>query len=147
MKKTFAVIALLAVFAAIQVVAPVFAADFIGAKKCKMCHKEQFAKWEGSSHAKAHKVLPEESAKDKACLKCHSVGKDDGVGCEACHGAGSEYKAMKVMKDPEAAKAAGLADAKAACAKCHAGKRPDGHAESKGVTYDSHFKKIAHPKK
>lgn len=146
MKKTFAIIALLAVFAAIQVAAPVFAADFIGAKKCKMCHKDQFAKWDGGPHAKAKAKLPKEKAEDKACLKCHSVGKDDGVGCEACHGAGSEYKAMKVMKDPEAAKKAGLKEGKDACKKCHAGERPEGHAAAKGITFDKDFKKIAHPK-
>jgi hypothetical protein len=40
--------------------------------------------------------------------------------CEACHGPGSEYKAIAIMKDPAKALAAGLVmPAKAFCATCH----------------------------
>ena len=70
----------------------------IGADKCKMCHKLQFDSWTASAHAKA--APP--------------------VDCETCHGPGSDYKAMSVMKNLEAAKKAGLVvPTKTDCAKCH----------------------------
>lgn len=136
-------------------------AKYIGAGKCKMCHKSekrgnQFGKWEAGPHAKGLTVLctdeakavarkagvegnPQESAK---CLVCHvtafdapdsvkeaSFKQEEGVGCEACHGPGSLYKSMKVMK----ALTAGTQDAKAVayvrgdketCLKCHNKKSP-----------------------
>ena len=73
----------------------------VGAEKCKMCHKVQYESWAASKHA------------TKA---------DPKVDCETCHGAGSDYKTMSVMKDPEKAKAAGLIAKpdKATCMeKCH----------------------------
>lgn len=43
-----------------------------------------------------------------------------GVQCEACHGSGSEYKSMKIMKDHEASLAAGLiVPDEATCKSCH----------------------------
>ena len=70
----------------------------IGPEKCKMCHKVQFDSWTAHKHAKATPVLD----------------------CEGCHGAGSDYKAMSVMKDKAAAKTAGLImPTKADCANCH----------------------------
>jgi RecJ-like exonuclease len=68
----------------------------IGADKCKMCHKVQYESWQTSKHA----------AK--------------GLDCEGCHGAGSDYKTMSVMKNLEAAKKAGLiVPTMADCGKCH----------------------------
>ncbi len=74
---------------------PVFAAapahEFIGAKKCSLCHKkpeegEQFRIWQESMHAKAFETLGTPAAKEAAaklgisdpqtsgkCLKCHST--------------------------------------------------------------------------
>jgi hypothetical protein len=100
-------------------------AEFIGAGKCKMCHKEQYASWAETGHAKAFdRLKPEEQGKAE-CLKCHATGESaelPGVQCESCHGAGSGYKSMKVMKDPEASKAAGLLMAgEAECRACHEG--------------------------
>lgn len=70
----------------------------IGAEKCKTCHKVQFASWAAGPHAKRTPPLD----------------------CEHCHGPGSEYKALAVMKDPEKAKAAGLVMPTATfCARCH----------------------------
>lgn len=70
----------------------------VGATSCRMCHKVQFASWSESTHAKRTPPLD----------------------CESCHGPGSEYKAIAVMKDPARAKAAGLVQPGAAfCATCH----------------------------
>ena len=99
--------------------------------------------------------------KDGKCLKCHvtaygadasliaqpKAGKkgfqmEDGVQCEACHGPGSLYKKRSVMKDREAALAAGLLipDEKT-CTGCHNDESPT-FTEFK---FEEMFKKIAHP--
>jgi hypothetical protein len=86
----------------------------IGPEKCKMCHKVQFDSWSASKHAKATPVLD----------------------CEGCHGAGSDYKGMAVMKDKAASKKAGLLEpTKADCAKCH------GKGKVPAMT-DENFKKV-----
>ncbi|MBI5440774.1 MAG: hypothetical protein HY900_06135 [Deltaproteobacteria bacterium] len=73
----------------------------VGTEKCKICHKVQFASWAASAHAKRTPPLD----------------------CESCHGAGSEYKTLSVMKDSVKAKAAGLVQPDAAfCGRCHKGK-------------------------
>lgn len=70
----------------------------IGAAKCGMCHKLQYASWSETAHAKRKPPLA----------------------CESCHGAGSEYKSLAVMKDAEKAKAAGLVLPTATfCVTCH----------------------------
>jgi hypothetical protein len=101
MKRLFA---LLAVAAAIGFVSsPLRAADHaaVGSDKCaKMCHKVQYESWAASKHGTA---TPKTE-------------------CETCHGNGADYMKMSVMKDPAAAKAAGLIAKpdKASCtAKCH----------------------------
>src|SRR5690606_32292098 len=87
----------------------------------------QIAKWSGIT------TEPQESA---VCLGCHATGapaepweKDpgfvlrDGVQCEKCHGAGSEYMAADVMMDREAAMMAGLnMPTRDDCMNCHAEK-------------------------
>jgi len=69
--------------------------------------------------------------------------KELGVQCEACHGPGSDYKAISVMKDKAAAVAAGLIiPDEAMCKKCH-------NAESPTFTafdYKTMYAKIAHPR-
>jgi len=98
---------------------------YISAAKCKMCHKVQYASWSETPHAKAFdRLKPEEQSKAE-CLKCHATGDSaelPGVQCESCHGAGSGYKSIKVMKDAEASKAAGLEKPdEAFCRSCHEG--------------------------
>jgi hypothetical protein len=90
-KRTWAVFAIIS---ALAWAAP----TRVGAEKCKMCHKIQFDSWTASKHAKLSPVQD----------------------CESCHGPGSEYKTIAVMKNLEAAKKAGLlVPTKADCAKCH----------------------------
>ena len=72
-----------------------------------------FEAWSATPHSKAFAALGEANQTNKACLGCHTTGsgkamaagktdKDlQGVQCEACHGPGSEYKAMAIMKDKE----------------------------------------------
>ncbi|HPF35687.1 MAG TPA: cytochrome c family protein [Candidatus Krumholzibacteria bacterium] len=130
---------------------------------------DQAAIWEGSKHAHAFETLKSEAsiaiAKEKglgnpweeaACLKCHTTqhflgapvdeaGKyalEEGVGCEACHGAGSEYKSKKVMEDREAALAAGMKlDGESNCVKCHNEESPT----FKGFDFATRWAEVKHP--
>jgi nitrate/TMAO reductase-like tetraheme cytochrome c subunit len=95
----------------------------------------------------------------KECLSCHVTGYaaaadlkeasltiEEGVSCEACHGPGSEYKSLKVMKDITAGKAKGadfglVAPDKELCVKCHNTKSPT----YKEFKFEEAAKKIAHP--
>jgi RecJ-like exonuclease len=139
MKKfviTFTIIAALAIF-----MAPTFAQEkaaapaapaakhtYVGASKCMMCHKKDnvYPTWLDSQHAKAWDSLKTEDQKNEKCVACHSTGKNaagellTGVQCEACHGPGSDYMKMSIMKDKKLAVEAGLIipDEKV-CKKCH----------------------------
>ncbi|MBW8041696.1 MAG: beta-propeller fold lactonase family protein [Planctomycetes bacterium] len=127
----------------------------------------QFSKWRMSGHARAYAVLATDKAyaiakkegirqspqTSPACLKCHSTAFHqpagraldsyslyEGVGCEACHGAGSNYQSEAIMRDPRAAKAAGLKDVnREVCMRCHE------NAHNKPFDYEKAVKKIAHP--
>jgi RecJ-like exonuclease len=98
---------------------------YVGAEKCKMCHKQQFASWQETTHAKATEAAKASTERtyDASCLQCHATNADEAmscVQCEACHGPGNDYKKMSIMKDLEAAKANGLIiPSQATCDKCH----------------------------
>jgi len=131
--------------------------EFVGEKKCKMCHKDVHASWLETTHATAYDVLSEEEKKNDACLPCHTTGTTakgvllEGVQCEACHGAGKDYKSMKIMNkkkwpaDPEAHKKmaieAGLVyPDEADCTKCHTKEgnpnfKPFDYAKRKGEVH------------
>lgn len=106
---------------------------FIGADKCKTCHTkdETHPSWLTSKHATAYDKLPAEEQAKEEIKKYYTTGTTadgkflTGVQCEACHGAGSDYKSMAIMKDATKATAAGLImpDAKA-CMTCHNDKAP-----------------------
>jgi len=129
----------------------------------------QYSKWRMSGHARAYAVLGTETAygiaekkglkeipqRSKVCLKCHTTAYHDGaggalesyalyegVGCEACHGAGSVYSQEAIMMDKRSAKAAGLNEVtKETCLTCHE------KAHNKTFDFDEAIKKIAHPTK
>jgi hypothetical protein len=102
--------------------------DYVGAKKCKVCHKKDgiHPSWLETKHAKAWETLKPEQQKDKTCVGCHSTGTTadgkllEGVQCEACHGAGADYKKKSIMADREKSVANGLLlpDEKT-CLGCH----------------------------
>lgn len=132
---------------------------------------DQYKIWTASKHANAFATLGTEEAKkvaaerglgdpqtEDACLKCHTthafLGRDvvinakakyeeaEGVGCEACHGAGSAYKSNKVMKDRDAAVAAGLVvPTEETCVKCHNEESP----YFEGFDFATYYEKIKHP--
>ncbi len=97
MKHRAAILMCLFLFAAVLAYGQ--APSKIGADKCKLCHKVEFVSWQKSKHAAAQ------------------------VECEDCHGLGSNYKTMAIMKDQAKAKAAGLIDpTEKDCKACHAKK-------------------------
>ena len=119
----------------------VSAQSYIGAAKCKMCHNSvtkgaQYTKWKETKHANAWSVLSETEKNNSECVSCHSTAaniQSDGVSCESCHGAGSVYKSMTIMKDREKSLANGLTlPSKEVCEKCHNDKSP----HFKGFDYE-----------
>jgi YVTN family beta-propeller protein len=126
----------------------------------------QYSHWRMSPHAKAFGVLGtpggyqiarEQGIKNPLtspkCLQCHTTSyidpagghtKDfliyEGVGCEACHGAGSQYSFEAIMLDARAAGASGLKPVtQQTCRACH--DNPHG----KPFDYEQALKMIAHP--
>ena len=104
------------------------------------------ASWAQTKHAKAtdNAKASTNSKFDASCLGCHATNKDEalaGVQCEACHGPGSEYKAIQTMKDKPKAIAAGLViPTQDTCNKCHDGKE---HHKKITFTKDVHAHKAA----
>ncbi len=127
----------------------------------------QYSTWLRSRHAQAYAVLatprayeiarewgvegsPQQSAR---CLECHSTlytnngaaqresfSIYEGVGCEACHGAGSEFAVEAIMRDRRAARMAGLKEVNATtCLRCHE------HAHGKPFDLVAAWKAISHP--
>jgi hypothetical protein len=120
---------------------------FIGADKCRICHKVEHTSWATTKHAKALESLKPEEQKKKECVECHTTGAKNelpGVQCEACHGAGSEYKTMSIMKDKQKAIAAGLIiPTEKVCVQCHNKKSPT----FKGFDWTEMSKKVHDKKK
>jgi nitrate/TMAO reductase-like tetraheme cytochrome c subunit len=108
--------------------------------------------WAGEKHSKAYATLANEQSKNIAkgmgiadaqksekCLVCHVTGynappeqkdvkysMEEGITCEACHGPGEAYQAIKYMKDPALGmKEAGLIKpTNEVCIACHNKKSP-----------------------
>ncbi|MBD3275123.1 MAG: hypothetical protein GF372_07420, partial [Candidatus Marinimicrobia bacterium] len=131
--------------------------------------RHQFSKWRTTKHAQAYAILgtpeaasiardegvdgnPQESAQ---CLSCHVTGAGEsaghfteqfdhaqGVQCESCHGAGSEYMFEATMIDPVAAEQAGLLEVtEETCTTCHT---PGIHGHT--FDFESMWEKIDHTK-
>ena len=141
-----------------EVKAAVPAHSYVGAEKCKMCHKAQFTAWEQTPHAKAWAALKPEEQTKAECTVCHMTGKLEdgtaitGIACEACHGPGSDYKSPKIMSKTKFAadKAAALKDAVAAglvmptaetCVRCH---KEEGNPNFKPFDFEK-MKGLVHP--
>jgi len=153
-------------------------AKYVGPVSCKLCHNnpakgEQYNKWQATAHSTAFATLSGAKAmeygknngiadpsKEAKCLKCHSTAanvdknivgglkNEDGVSCESCHGPGSLYKAMNIMKDTAVAKTKGLlVPTEKTCLQCHI---QEGNPFYKPFDFATFDAKIAHkypPKK
>ncbi len=131
----------------------------------------QFALWMWSAHAEAWAVLGTSrawQAAEKAgvpgnpqtkteCLRCHATGFQEreqgfadsfevehGVQCESCHGPGSDYSKETVMRDRQAAMAAGLViPNQQTCRSCHSGDCP---ASLEQFSFEAAWKTVSHPR-
>jgi hypothetical protein len=135
---------------------------------------DQFGLWTQRKHSKAYESLASEAAIADAkkrgitcspqeapeCLKCHAtafavmadlenqaVTLEEGVSCESCHGPGSGYWSMKVMKglyagEVEAASVGLWTITEETCAGCHTA---EGNSFYKEFNYEEALKTIAHP--
>jgi hypothetical protein len=142
--------------------------SYVGSQKCKTCHKSeqrgnQYSIWENSRHSKSFEILSSDSALEEAkkrklekspsespeCLKCHGPLHEkapeimaEGVTCEICHGPGSGYKKISIMKNKDEAAKNGLTvydsteAIKTKCRTCH---------QSETFDFDSSWEKIKHP--
>ncbi|MHA2217496.1 MAG: cytochrome c family protein [Candidatus Hodarchaeales archaeon] len=103
--------------------ADVDAADYIGVKKCKVCHMKWYKSWKKTKMANSFENLKagvkveekkkagiedKDYTKDPDCLRCHTTGygKPGGfksieetpelanVQCEVCHGPGADFSVI-----------------------------------------------------
>ena len=144
----------------------------VGACHNKEEQGDQLRIWKESAHSKAFLNLQTEAADSIArskgyitsaaetpqCVKCHVLGTDldeslllgsfdksQGVQCESCHGPGSEYKKLSVMKDKDKAVKKGLIlhnEKEKFCIQCHNEESPT-YFE---FDYEQMWKMIAHHK-
>ncbi len=121
-------------------------ARYVGTQTCAACHPGAAGAWSASKHAHALATLREHQASaNPACLSCHVTGFGHpggwagaatshlaDVGCESCHGPGSDHVA---------APAAGFGDLAAgpeSCVACHT------HDNSPDFRFESYWPRIAH---
>jgi hypothetical protein len=110
------------------------AATYAGSASCVTCHPGATAKWHDSGHAHAWEpLLALKADADPSCIGCHTVGfgtpggyqrafagaKLTDVGCESCHGPGSQHVAQRQAGGEVTAhfRPLGAGD----CVKCHHG--------------------------
>ena len=101
--------------------------EYIGSKSCKSsCHEFEYETWSGNAHAKAFSTLEQVNSQyDPECVVCHVIGMDYesgfisqqqtghliNVGCENCHGPGSEHILSAGVTE--------LTEPKSTCIDCH----------------------------
>jgi hypothetical protein len=140
-----------------------YAEDFsyVGRWPCWTCHYGikkglVYEKWAESPHARTFETLKAVGQeKNPQCLQCHTTGFNaggyqvgdldgstfEGVGCESCHGPGSGYKPISIMKDKKKCLEYGLIEpTEEVCKKCHNKKSPT----FKGFNYKEFVAKIDH---
>jgi hypothetical protein len=119
-------------------------AFFVGTNNCATCHGDAHEFWEKTKHASAVETLEERDKQfDQNCIGCHVVGYEkpggsvigkmhyeadlggrtieknlEDVGCETCHGPGSEHVQRPVDSDGKPQHIEG-APAEEACMQCH----------------------------
>ena len=121
---------------------------YVGNKECFECHEETFASWNGSKHAQGLKTLEHVGKQHHLdCIGCHVTGWQqpggvcgvdqtagrEGVGCESCHGPGSEH-----LEDPDRANVL-KGNTAEACLGCH------DRENSPHFDFDRYMKEIIAP--
>lgn len=111
---------------------------YVGVEVCSTCHVEEASAWRDSAHARAWAALEGASATRRAdCVGCHATGylhpggygqpvsaspPLTDVGCEACHGPGSDH-VVGVNSGAPPAQYGVLPRSDAACVACHTWER------------------------
>jgi len=138
---------------------------YVGSVQCASCHAEAYTLWEKTAHAKAWETLEEQNKHtNRDCIGCHVVGYEQpggsalknvqypasnelgmkwtkdlrDVGCETCHGPGSQHMLLALKgQAPEAKKHIKReAPAEFCASTCHV---PD---HSPRFNYDTYIKEI-----
>ena len=121
--------------------------EYTGSRSCKACHEYEYEKWSTKPHAHAYETLKRVGSEvDPECVGCHVVGLKyesgfvseqetadlEDVGCEACHGPGSEHIKSLGEKKTTAPKME--------CIDCHTPENSADYAGNKAL----YFEKIIH---
>jgi hypothetical protein len=121
--------------------------EYLGSKSCKLCHEYEYEKWSSKAHAHAYATLERVGSQyDPECVVCHVVGMEyesgfiseeeagnlKNVGCENCHGPGSEH--IRTLGVTE------TTDPKSDCTDCHTTEKSTNYAGNEQL----YFKKIIH---
>lgn len=120
---------------------------YVGSKSCMACHAYEYEAWSTKAHARAFATLERVGSNyDPECVVCHVVGMNyqsgfitqektpqmKDVGCENCHGPGSEH-----VKSPGTVK---TTEPKSTCTDCHTPEHSGEYAGNK----EAFRKKIIH---
>jgi hypothetical protein len=114
--------------------------EYTGSKSCRQsCHEYEYDKWSQLSHAHAYATLERVGSQlDPECVSCHVVGMEyesgfvseqksshmKNVGCENCHGPGSEH----ILSGGNTA----LTGPKSGCIDCHTPEHSGEYAGNEG---------------
>ncbi len=114
--------------------------EYTGSESCKACHEYEYGEWSHNAHAHAYAILERAGSQfDPECAICHVVGMDyesgfiseqktghlKNVGCENCHGPGSEHiKTGGIV---------GFTGPKSACIDCHTPENSGDYAGNEGA--------------
>jgi len=116
--------------------------EYTGSESCKGCHEHEYEyeKWSQKAHARAYATLERVGSQlDPECVICHVVGMEyesgfiseqktshlKNVGCENCHGPGSEHI--------RTAGNTALTEPKSGCIDCHTPEHSGEYAGNEGV--------------
>jgi 2',3'-cyclic-nucleotide 2'-phosphodiesterase (5'-nucleotidase family) len=120
--------------------APAGAASFAGSESCKGCHQPAYSWWRKTKHGNAYATLTKVHKEfNLSCVGCHVTGYNQpggstvthvenlrDVGCESCHGPGSQHNA-----EPKKAGLVARSTPEDVCVSCHT------HEHSDRFVYDA----------
>lgn len=121
--------------------------EYVGSQACQQCHSYEHAAWSQKAHADAFATLVEVgSDRDPECVICHVIGMDresgfiseqktphlKDVGCENCHGPGSEHVRSTGWT--------ATTEPKMSCLDCHTPEHSSGYAGNEA----EYLEKIKH---
>lgn len=122
---------------------------YTGNDACGVCHEQEYATWQYTSHSTAFDTLVTHGAdRRKDCVGCHVVGYEEkggydffarpahleNVGCESCHGRGGPHLSPDFVPKNDA----GQDDYAQVCGTCHTA------THSLGFDYELFHERISH---